>query len=182
MAYLDQPTRFAAWCLPGRLANSMNSVSTSDKAILERYADVAIDRDSLSFWRGCASHRLLVGRCADCGRFRFPLLPMCPECWSTTITYVPSAGEGTIALLMSLRRGPAYPAAHYDDAPYTVGAVELAEQAGLRLTAPIISSPGRSPRIGDRVQLTWIESGGAEFPAFRVLDALDKPDHGRRTR
>jgi uncharacterized OB-fold protein len=52
-----------------------------------------------------------------------------------------------------------------DGAGYPLAAVDLEEQPGLRVTAPLVDVD--HPRIGDAVELTWIERGGAPVPAFR---------------
>jgi uncharacterized protein len=145
------------------------STRITDSLLLARYPGVGIDRDTQRFWMGCLQRRLLIDQCSNCGRWSFPCLPMCSSCWSTELTATQVSGRGEIALLMVMRQGPPYPGANYDEAPYRLAAVELQEQAGLRITAPVLGPEPAEPAIGQRVSLTWVGEADAPFPAFRVV-------------
>ena len=55
-----------------------------------------LTEDNAFFWEAATAHRLVAERCADCGRFRHPPRPMCPECNSLAVEVVELSGRGTI--------------------------------------------------------------------------------------
>ena len=52
--------------------------------------------DSAEFWAGCQRGELLVQACDDCGRWRFPPRPMCPDCQSVALHWVPTSGRASV--------------------------------------------------------------------------------------
>ena len=76
------------------------------------------------------------------------------------------SGKGTIHLLIFLHQGPPIPGVDYAR-PLPVAAVELPEQAGLRLTSIVVNAERDDLRIGMPVEVTWTEQNGAPVPAFR---------------
>ena len=69
-----------------------------------------------------------------------------------------------------LHQGPPADGVDYST-PYPVVTVELDEQEGLRFTTTVIGADNNQIRIGERVQLDWIERGGAPMPVFRLIEA-----------
>jgi uncharacterized protein len=139
----------------------------TDEVLFEMFGHVGLDHDNKEFYRGLLDRQLLLHRCGQCGHWQNPPLPMCPVCWSTEVVPTAVAGRGTIFLLTLMHQGPATSGVDYTT-PYAVGAVELREQVGLRFTSHILSDGARTPKIGDAVELTWIERGGAPFPVFAL--------------
>jgi uncharacterized OB-fold protein len=86
------------------------------------------DIDSKPFWDGLKEHRLLLQRCAACGSFRHPPMPMCPDCNSLEHEWVDSRGTGRVYSWIVVRQH-SHP--FFDDMPYNVVLVELEE--GVRL-------------------------------------------------
>lgn len=95
-----------------------------------------------------------------------PLRPICPSCWFADVTARAVQGVGTVHLLTRLYQGP--PVVDYSP-PWPLAAVELAEQVGLRITAPLVETPDALQRIGQPVQLVWIDRDGVPWPAFRAV-------------
>ena len=56
--------------------------------------------DDAFFWDAAADDRLVIQRCADCGRLRHPPAPMCGHCGSLSWDTAPSAGRGRITSWM----------------------------------------------------------------------------------
>ena len=89
------------------------------------------DPDSAPYWAGCAEHRLLVQRCADCGARRFPPAPVCDVCRGPGSEWEP---------LPDLARLYSWVVVHQEilpdfaDLPYVVGLAEF---------EPRIRIPGR---------------------------------------
>ena len=144
-------------------------IPVSDEDLRERFAGYGVDRDSAAHFRGRLVRRLVVNRCDDCGTWHHPPRPICAHCWSTRITPTTVHGSGTIHLAIFLHQGP--PAEGVDYAtPYPVITVELDEQVGLRFTSTVIDTPNDAIRIGERVELAWIERAGVPLPVFRLSE------------
>jgi uncharacterized protein len=133
--------------------------------LLRRYPRVRVDHDNKWFYWGLLQRRYLVNRCDDCGRWHTPPYAICPSCWSPAVTATPISGVGRIDLLTFLHAGPPAEGVDYTR-PYPLAGVELAEQAGLRIAAPIVNCPRADIKPGLAVRLTWTERAGNPFPAF----------------
>ena len=70
-----------------------------DTALVERFAHMVIDHDTKHMFRGWLDERLLINRCDDCSRFHHPPKPVCPSCWSSSLTPTPVSGRGVIHLV-----------------------------------------------------------------------------------
>src|SRR5258706_12083226 len=57
--------------------------------------EIAMDTYTKPFWQAAAQHQLRVPKCGDCGTFRWPPGPFCPECRSQATEWV-DPGDGTI--------------------------------------------------------------------------------------
>jgi uncharacterized protein len=140
----------------------------SDAEVLERFPDVRLDHLNKQYYLGLLRRELLAG-CRACGRWHTPLRPICPSCWSAEVGPVPVSGRGTVHLLTFLHQGPPAPGVDYSGG-FPLAAIELAEQAGLRVAATVVDCPRDRLRIGLEVELTWIGREGdpkTPWPAFR---------------
>src|SRR5947209_10719113 len=88
----------------------------------------AVDQFTQAYWEGAKSRRLLITRCAACGFYAHPPRPGCPRCQGEEMIATPVSGRGTVYSysIMHNRGNPGF-----DDLPYAVVVVELAEQPGL---------------------------------------------------
>ncbi len=139
----------------------------SDTEVLAAYPNIAIDRDTVSHYRGWLGRRLLINRCDECGRWHHPARAICPSCWSDAVVPTEVSGRGTIYLLTVLHIGTPTPDADLE-VGYPLAAIELDEEAGLRCTAGLLGRPS-DLRIGQQVELTWINRGSSPVPAFRQV-------------
>ena len=142
-----------------------------DAALPERFPWVRMDHDTKNLFRAWLDRRFVITRCDDCGRYHHPPKPVCPSCWSSSMTLTPVSGRGTAHLVMLLHQGAPAPGVDYGKGPHPVVTVELEEQIGLRFTSTVIDCPLEEIRIGMPLELTWIERYGAPFPAFRRREA-----------
>jgi len=143
-------------------------VTASDEEVLERFPAVRLDHLNKLYYAGLL-------RCRTCRRWHTPLRPICPSCWSPEVGPVPVSGRGTVYLLTFLHQGPPAPGVDYAGG-FPLAAIELAEQAGLRVQATVVDCPRDRLRIGLEVELTWIDRAGdpeTPWPAFRPA-----PDRG----
>ena len=123
--------------------------------------------------------RLVIRRCADCRRLRYPPGAGCPWCASLAWTWAPVSGRGTIhsyvIVVQAIQPG------FRDWAPYPVVVVELDEQRGeptpddgIRLVTNLVTpdfQPEREERvaIGARVEVCFQPLGpDGALPQFRL--------------
>ncbi|MGE4651625.1 MAG: zinc ribbon domain-containing protein [Myxococcota bacterium] len=147
------------------------SERAEDAALVERFSYVRIDHDTKHLYRGWLEERLLINRCDDCSRFHHPPKPICPNCWSSSLTPTEVSGRGVIHLTILLHQGPPAPDVDYAKGPHPVVSIELEEQEALRFTSTVIDCPLEKVRIGLPVELAWIDRFGAPFPVFRPREA-----------
>ena len=143
------------------------SERAEDAALVERFSYVRIDHDTKHLYRGWLEERLLINRCDDCARFHHPPKPICPSCWSSSLTPTEVSGRGVIHLTILLHQGPPAPDVDYAKGPHPVVSVDLEEQEALRFTSTVIDCPLEEVRIGLPVELAWIDRFGTPFPVFR---------------
>ncbi len=94
--------------------------------------------DTAEFWAGCARGELLVQACADCGRWRFPPRPMCPDCRSIDVRWVRTSGRATIWSYV-VPHPPLLPA-YAELAPYNVIVVALDEDPTIRMVGNLVEA------------------------------------------
>ena len=140
----------------------------SDEDLLAKLPGVRVDRDNADHYRGLLEHRLLINRCSDCRAWHQPPRSVCPRCWSRAVQPEEVCGQGHIAFVTFLHQGPRAPGVDYVGGR-PVAAVELVEQAGLRVSASIVDSPRETVVPGAATQLVWQERDGRPVFAFRVV-------------
>ncbi|MFF5985967.1 Zn-ribbon domain-containing OB-fold protein [Prauserella flavalba] len=114
------------------------------------------DEDSAQWFDGLAAGRLLIRRCAGCGRDSRPDTTACPGCRGTDLGWATASGTGTVVSLV---------VDHTRPEPLSLGLVELDE--GPWLHVRITGTPGVP--IGDRVRLTVCSpEDGEPIPVFAV--------------
>jgi uncharacterized OB-fold protein len=91
------------------------------------------------FWEGTARGELLVQACARCGEWRMPPRPMCPQCRSTGVAWVPTTGRGRIWSFI-VPHPPLLPA-FAAVAPYNAVVVELEERPAIRFAGNLVRGP-----------------------------------------
>jgi uncharacterized OB-fold protein len=129
----------------------------------------APDHDSLPFWEGCRSHRLLVQRCEDCGRPRFPPGPRCPHCRSPRARWDESRGRGTVYSWIVVEH-PVPPDVYGADVPYVVALVDLDE--GVRMATNIVGCDPYGVTAGMVVQVRFDDvADGISLPRFAPVAA-----------
>lgn len=58
------------------------------------------------FWQAAKQHKLTACQCADCGHFRMPPSPYCPECSSQAVNWPDLPGTGTVFSYVVCNRFP----------------------------------------------------------------------------
>jgi uncharacterized OB-fold protein len=122
------------------------------------------DATSLPWWQAASEHRLLVQRCADCGRTRLPPAPVCPACRSATSDWKEVSGRGELYTYTVVHR----PIAAGQLLPYVVAVVALEDAGGVRMLSNVVGVDPGQLAIGMRVELVWEDMGPElAIPRFR---------------
>ena len=142
----------------------------TDEELLDAWPGVRIDHDNAAYYRGLLEEQLLVNRCDDCATWHHPPRPVCPKCWSRVLTPTAITGTGFVALITILRQGPPRPGIDYTDG-HPLVAIELDEQAGLRVSGTVTNKASEDISVGDRVRIVWRTfEGQAPRPDFEVVE------------
>jgi uncharacterized protein len=125
------------------------------------------------FWEGARLGKLMVQRCAACGSYQHPPLPVCGRCGFEAPPPVPVSGDGEVYAFTVMRRAfhPGFAA----DVPYIVGLVALREQADLRLVSNIVDCAPETLAVGAKVRVTFRPYDGWMLPAFNLAAGMDSP-------
>ncbi|MGN5236072.1 MULTISPECIES: OB-fold domain-containing protein [unclassified Rhodococcus (in: high G+C Gram-positive bacteria)] len=140
---------------------------TAHEAKTHRPLPVA-DATSAPYWAAAAEHRLELARCRECSAFAHPPDSVCPNCGSTdpAFEFVPVSGHGTVRSWTTVRQSflPGF-----DDLPFVLVDVELAEQSELRLIGRLLDGPDVELRIGTPVVAAFEQlTPEVSVPAFEV--------------
>lgn len=109
-------------------------------------------RNSAFFWEGCRQGVLLGQRCGECGVFRHPPRPMCPECQSLEREEVELSGRAT---LYSWAK-PVHPQLPMFEAGTLVALVELEE--GIRMLSNLCEIEESAIEIGMPLEVFFVET------------------------
>jgi uncharacterized OB-fold protein len=146
-------------------------MTVSDDEVFTRFPDVLISYDNIEHYRGLLQRRLLINRCDDCGYWVYPHRPICPRCWSWSLTPTEVSGRGRVHLFTQVRQPRANDRAGQRQGAVALIGVELAEQPGLRYLSTVDGMEFADLRHDMPVELTWVERNGQPAPAFRPAAA-----------
>ncbi len=117
------------------------------------------------FWDACKEGRLLVQRCEECNRYRYPPASGCPHCGSERFAWRQASGKGTVYSYSVTHQ--AVSRAFEGRVPWAVVAIELEE--GVLMLSNLLDCPPEKVRIGMPVVVEFREvSPGVTLPYFRV--------------
>ena len=132
----------------------------------------ALEPESERFWRACRAGRLEITRCRACGWYIHPPRPVCPRCQAREVSWEAVSGRATLV---------SYTVNHQRwmpglEVPYTIGLVELVEQADLRLTTNLVGCAPDAVEIGMPVRVTFREvSDEIALPLFEPDPEASRP-------
>ena len=125
------------------------------------YPDPSITLESEEYWQGCNDGKLLLKRCADCGKTHFYPRAICPHCFSDNTEWYEASGKGRIYTYSVTRRAPV---------PFAIAYVTLEE--GVTMLSNIVEADLDALAIDQAVEVTFRQSeGGQALPVFRPVGA-----------
>ncbi len=127
------------------------TVQYTDKPIPHPALWGVLYRSSTPFWEGIKENKLLIQKCAGCGKILHPPRPMCPACLSNKSEHIEASGKGKIYSFVTYNKSP-----HKGfKAPYTVVLVELEE--GPRVISNMVDVKADEIEIGMPVEVAYEE-------------------------
>lgn len=105
-----------------------------------------------TFWDGLSQGQWQTTCCDACGKQTFPPRPICPHCWSATVSWCALSPRGT---LYSWTRIHAAPAVFAAESPYAVGIVDL--DVGIRLACRLTDAPAGDWKPGTAVEMAVLQ-------------------------
>ncbi|EFL23953.1 DUF35 domain-containing protein [Streptomyces himastatinicus ATCC 53653] len=123
------------------------------------------DPFSRPYWDAAARGRLLIRRCAACGRAHHYPREFCPHCWSEDVAWEEASGAATLYTWSEVHRNDLPPFGA--QVPYTAAVVDLAE--GPRMMTRIVDHPAGGLRAGMPLHVTFrvLGEGAPAVPVFR---------------
>jgi uncharacterized OB-fold protein len=108
------------------------------------------------FWDAAAKGKLIVKRCAACGKAHHYPRPICPFCGSDRTEWTDTRGLGVIYSFSVMRRA---------SPPYTIAYVTLDE--GVTMMTGLVDCDFDALRIGQPVRVVFTPTdGGPPVPMF----------------
>jgi uncharacterized OB-fold protein len=130
------------------------------------------DARTAGFWEAAAGHQLAVQRCGNCGWLSYPPDVVCSNCLDPerSFRWEVVSGRGTLRSWTVIRT--AFLPGFTPYVPYVVAAVELEEQAGLRIVARLVDAPEGTLAYGAAVETRFDDmSPGVAIPVFALATA-----------
>ncbi len=111
------------------------------------------------YWAAAADGRLLIRRCAACGRAHHYPREFCPHCWSEDVAWEQATGRATLYTWSTVHRNDLLPFS--DRTPYIAAVVDLAE--GPRMMTQVVDAEEAELSAGMPLRVAF--TGGK--PVFR---------------
>ena len=127
-----------------------------------------LTRETEAFWTGGRLGQLLIQRCANCGRYQHPPLPICSVCHTESVAPAPVSGLGRVKTY-TVNHQAWLPGL---DQPFVIAAIELDEQAELYVYSNVLCPP-EAVRSGMRVQVTFEHHEDVWLPMFVPQERSD---------
>jgi len=128
---------------------------------------IAVNATTEPFWAAAKDRRLVAPQCGDCGTFRLPPTPFCPNCQSKAINWVELSGAATVYSFAVVHGFPGMP-----DLTLVPAVLDLPDAPGARLVSNVIDVAPEEVQIGTRLQVDFAPiSDGWLLPVFRVASS-----------
>ncbi|MGH7813339.1 MAG: Zn-ribbon domain-containing OB-fold protein [Candidatus Binataceae bacterium] len=125
----------------------------------------AVTPELKEFFAGAREGRLMVQKCGDCGKLRFPAYEFCSNCWSKRASWVPVSGRGEIYSFNIMHQ--VYHPGFAAEVPYAVVVVMLEE--GCKIISNLLGTPPDKIKCGMPVEAGFEKlTGEVSIPKFRL--------------
>ena len=126
---------------------------------------ITTDASTQPFWEAAKEGRLVAPRCGDCGTFRLPPTPFCPNCRSANVDWPELSRIATVFSFSVVRGFPGIP-----DITLVPAILDLPDAPGARLVSPLVEVDPDDVYIGMSVTVDFAPiSDGWQQPVFRPL-------------
>jgi uncharacterized OB-fold protein len=115
------------------------------------------------FWQAAKANRLVALRCGDCGHFRMPPTPFCPQCQSMNRDFHELSGRGEVFSFAVVHGFPGLP-----DITLVGAVVSLQDAGDARLVTNVIGVDPAEVYIGMPLTVDFVDiADGWRLPVFR---------------
>ncbi|MFE2235363.1 Zn-ribbon domain-containing OB-fold protein [Streptomyces sp. NPDC059442] len=121
-----------------------------------------VDAFTRPYWDAAAGGRLLLRRCAGCGRAHHYPREFCPHCWSEDVAWEPAGGRATLYTWSVVHRNDLPPFG--ERVPYVAAVVDLAE--GPRMMTEVVGVAEAALRIGMDLEVAFHVREDTTIPVF----------------
>ena len=122
--------------------------------------------DSKPFWDGLKEHRMVLQKCADCGRVRHYPRPVCDACLSMEVAWAEASGRGTVYSWTETHHP--FHAGFRGETPYILVTVDLDE--GVRMQSRLVDASLDELRLGLPVEVVYMDvTDEVTLPLFRIV-------------
>jgi uncharacterized OB-fold protein len=126
---------------------------------------ITTDTSTEPFWQAAKQERLVAPKCADCGTFRLPPTPFCPQCQSTAVDWTELSGRATVFSFSVVHGFPGLP-----DITLVPAVLDLPDAPGARLVSNVVGVEPEKVEIGMEVEVLFSPiSDGWLLPLFRPV-------------
>ena len=121
--------------------------------------------ESQPFWDASREQKLVLQWCSGCNKAIFYPREFCPTCLlADNLEWRDASGRGEV-YAVSVQHKPQMPMAAYQNGPYAVVIIELAE--GVRMMSTMTGCDPESVTVGQPVRVAWEAlSDGRHLPLF----------------
>ena len=128
----------------------------------------APDDHTQTFWDAARERRLLIKRCAACGRAHYYPRTFCPHCWSPDVSWEDAGGGGSVYTYSVVHQNDLPP--FNERVPYVAAIVDLDE--GPRVITNIVGCEPDEVAVGLPVDVDFLDIGDdVTVPVFRLRRA-----------
>jgi uncharacterized OB-fold protein len=136
-------------------------------ALPSDYVQITTNPVTEPFWDAAKERRLVAPKCSDCGAFRLPPTPYCPECRSKAVDWVELSGRAEVYSFAVVHGFPGYP-----EITLVPVVVNLPDAPGARLITNLIDVDPADVEIGMQLTVDFHPiTDGWMLPVFRVASA-----------
>jgi uncharacterized OB-fold protein len=135
------------------------------QALPADHVRITTDTSTEPFWQAAKQERLVAPKCADCGTFRLPPTPFCPQCQSTAVDWTELSGRATVFSFSVVHGFPGLPGITLVPA-----VLDLPDAPGARLVSNVVDVEPEKVEIGMEVEVLFSPiSDGWLLPLFRPV-------------